>query len=244
MNLVEVRDLRLTARSTGKVLVDGVNLVLEKGKTTVFIGESGGGKTLNARALAGFLPRSVVKTVSATHDVARKKSFVFQEAAASLNPYLKIGYQLLEGTEKSKDEALELLLKLDIDQPALRFQQFPHELSIGMSQRVALAIALLQKPDLLILDEPTSAVDVETREKILGILRTEKAERGLTLLLISHDFKLVQEMADYIYVFRSGKIEEEGAASLRAPQSLYLRRLLQALPRWKESRRRLSEDAL
>ena len=167
-------------------------------------------------------------------------SMIFQEPMAALSPVHTIGAQIDEAIlvhqevsrEAARRQTLEMLFKVGIGDPALRYRQYPHELSGGMRQRAVIAMALVCRPELLIADEPTTAVDVTTQAQILGLIRTLQREIGCSVLLITHDFGVVAQMADQVAVMQRGEIVERGPvrAVLKQPQHGYTRTLLDALP--------------
>ncbi len=173
-------------------------------------------------------------------------SMIFQEPMAALSPVHTIGAQIDEAIlvhqdvsrEAAKRQTLEMLFKVGIGDPALRYRQYPHELSGGMRQRAVIAMALVCRPELLIADEPTTAVDVTTQAQILGLIRGLQREIGCSVLLITHDFGVVAQMADQVAVMQRGEIVERGPvrAVLKQPQHAYTRSLLDALPVRRQAR--------
>ncbi len=179
-------------------------------------------------------------------------SMIFQEPMAALSPVHTIGAQIDEAIlvhqdvsrEAAKRQTLEMLFKVGIGDPALRYRQYPHELSGGMRQRAVIAMALVCRPELLIADEPTTAVDVTTQAQILGLIRGLQREIGCSVLLITHDFGVVAQMADQVAVMQRGEIVERGPvrAVLKQPQHAYTRSLLDALPVRRQARAAAGAD--
>jgi len=235
--------------------VDGLNLTLEEGETYALVGESGCGKTATAYSILRLVEpgritggRIVFKDRDLT-SLSEKEmrgvrggsiGIAFQEPGAALNPVLKIGTQVGEslrihrGASKKEAwrEAVKLLASVSLPDPERQASSYAHELSGGMKQRVMLAIALSCRPALLIADEPTSALDVTIQAQILQLLRKLKAEYKLTVLLITHDFGVVAEVADRVGVMYAGRLVEEAtAAELFAdPKHPYTRALMAAMP--------------
>ena len=259
--LLEIDDLRLARAGrpgdTPVRLVDGVSFAVEEGEAVALVGESGCGKSLSALAVLGLLPKPGVElvggsirwrgrelAVASANDLRRVRGaeigMVFQEPMAALNPVYRIGAQLAEAltAHDELDEALvrerslTLLAHVGMPEPALQLGQFPHQLSGGMRQRVLVAIALAQAPSLLIADEPTTALDVTVQAQILRLLMREQRERGLALLLITHDLAVVAGTCMRVIVMYGGRIAEQGptVAVLGAPLHPYTQGLLGAMP--------------
>lgn len=260
-SILDVTDL--TVSIGARRVIDGVSFSLEKGKVTALVGESGSGKTMTALALLNLLPeRAVIKSgkvdfrgkdiLELSGDELRgirgkHISMVFQEPFTSLNPLLKAGEQILEtiaAHEKISQEELnrrvgELLsiVKLDVDVAG----RYPHELSGGMRQRVMLAMALSCSPEVIILDEPTTALDVSVQKHVLDLIKEIQRERHLAALFITHDLSVVNMIADTVCVMKGGKIVESGAKDevLKAPKHAYTKHLLDCIPRLGDKRKRL-----
>ncbi|WP_281017451.1 MULTISPECIES: ABC transporter ATP-binding protein [unclassified Minwuia] len=238
--------------------VDGVSVSLEAGQTLGLVGESGSGKSVLARTIMGLLPSyaEIPKGGAITFDgqnlltmdrKARRAisgpgiGMIFQDPMTSLNPVMKIGQQVYEGmrhhfgTSKAtgRQRAIELLTEVGIPQPDVRVDQYPHQLSGGMRQRVAIAIALACEPKLLIADEPTTALDVTVQSGILDLLQREQRDRGMTLILITHDLGVVAGRCDKVAVMYAGGIVETGSTrSLFARTRMrYTQALLDSIPR-------------
>jgi oligopeptide/dipeptide ABC transporter ATP-binding protein len=256
--LLDVADLRVAFSSHRRELrvVDGVSYTVAAGQTLAIVGESGSGKTVSCRAVMGLLPPSATVTGSArllggqliglTEDEMRRHrgadiAMVFQDPARSLNPTMRIGAQIAEAVRahraasrrEAREQAVELLRLVHIPLPRRRFDEYPHQLSGGMRQRVMIAIALACRPRLLIADEATTALDVTTQAQIMELLLELQAELGMALMLISHDLGLAATYADEVIVMYAGRIVEQAPAArlfgrVRMP---YTQALLEAIPR-------------
>ena len=246
----------------GRVVVENVSFTIERGETQALVGESGSGKSVTALSILKLLPypaashpsgRILFKgedLLTASQERLRKVrggniAMIFQEPMTSLNPLHRIERQLVEtltlhrqlSREDARKEALELLHMVQINDAEKRLGAFPHELSGGQRQRVMIAMALANKPDLLIADEPTTAVDVTIQAQIMKLLRELQEQSGMAILLISHDLALVRKMAREVAVMQHGKIVEQTTTEelFKAPQHPYTRQLLAAQPRPKET---------
>lgn len=258
--LLEVRDLRTYFRTPRGLLraVSGVSFDLVAGETLGVVGESGSGKSVLVRSIMGLLPsnawvpsRSAVRfagrdlgrlgPVKSRHFWGNEIAMVFQDPMTSLNPVKKIGVQLAEsmrfhlGLSKkaAHERSLELLHQVGIPEPTRRLEQYAHELSGGMRQRVSIAIALACEPRLLIADEPTTALDVTVQMQILELLAKLRDERHMAMILISHDLGIVAGMADRVAVMYAGRFVETAATAhlferVRHP---YTEALLESIPR-------------
>lgn len=255
--LLEVRDLRVAFTSNGRerVAVEGVSLTIPKGGTVALVGESGCGKSLTALAILKLTPAgSTVSTrvlrMGGTDIAAlsgrplqelrgKRIAMVFQNPMASLNPVLSIGHQITEVLgrhlglrgRRAGARAVELLELVEVPDPARRLRQYPHQLSGGMQQRAMIAIAVAADPELLIADEPTTALDVTLQAQILELLTRLKNELGMAVLLISHDLGVVAEVADEVNVMYAGRIVEHADARtlFRAPAHPYTLALLRTV---------------
>ncbi|MBT9595015.1 MAG: ABC transporter ATP-binding protein [Vitreoscilla sp.] len=256
--MLEVTDLRVqlpTARGPAAAL-RGVSFQLARGDTLGLVGESGCGKSLTALALAGLLPEGASLTGSirldgqelATLDDAawcrlrgRRIGMVFQEPMSALNPLHRIGHQIAEGLRlhqglgavAARAESLRLLERVKLPQAAHRLGAYPHQLSGGQRQRVVIAIALACGPDLLIADEPTTALDTTVQREVLDLLDELVAESGMALLLISHNLAVMARRVRRLMVMYAGQVIEQGPAEalFRAPSHPYTRGLFAARPR-------------
>jgi peptide/nickel transport system ATP-binding protein len=262
--LVDVRHLSVGYRSGGQTqpAVQRLSLVIAQGETVAIVGESGSGKSTLANAILGLLPDNAqisegelwVDDNNLTHASERQKrtlrgrtvGLVPQDPMVSLNPTLRIGQQIAEALVLAKGkrypgvdaDIVELLQQVGIDKPVLRARQYPHELSGGMRQRVLIAIALAGNPRLIIADEPTSALDVTVQRKILDHLQRLVSERGISLLIITHDLGVAADRADRILVMRHGEVVEQGPPQqiLANPQHAYTRALIAAAPAFAKRR--------
>ncbi|MBV6288274.1 dipeptide ABC transporter ATP-binding protein [Pseudomonas aegrilactucae] len=263
--LIEVRDLHVSYHTAGRVTeaVRGLSLHLDAGETLVIVGESGSGKSTLASALLGLLPGTARidggSLQVAGHDLrhaseklkrqlrGRVIGLVPQDPAVSLNPTLSIGKQIGESLIQLHGrrypgldaDVLELLEQVGLDNPVLRANQYPHELSGGMRQRVLIAIALAGQPQLIIADEPTSALDVTVQKRILDHLEQLVKARGISLLIITHDLGVAADRADRVLVMKNGEGVEQGPARqvLAAPSHPYTQALLAAAPAFGHSQR-------
>ena len=237
--------------------VRDVSFQLYRGETIAIVGESGSGKSVTARTVMGLLPKRASVGKGATinyngEDVLKfserrrrdmrgsRISMIFQEPMSSLNPIYTIGSQIIEAIQthrrvSRKDaevETLELLKQVQIPEPEARLKQYPHQLSGGQRQRVMIAMALANKPDVLIADEPTTALDVTVQAQILKLILAMRAEHGLSVLLITHNIAVVDEICDRAVVMQAGRVVEQGPVPqlLDAPREAYTKRLLAAEP--------------
>ncbi len=258
-DLLTVRDLAVAFDTDAGLLraVDGISLAIPRGRTLGLVGESGCGKSVTALSLLGLLPRPSGRIVggsihfegtniaaASTAELLRIRGgrigMVFQEPMTALNPVHRIGRQLAEVflLHRTRDKreaarlAVEMLAKVGIPSPEIRAQEYPHQLSGGMRQRVVIAMALACSPALLIADEPTTALDVTIQAQILDLLRGLQRELGMAILLITHDLGVVAEMCDEVVVMYAGRIAEQGPveAIFARPAHPYTRGLLAAVP--------------
>ena len=259
--ILEIADLRLSFRTPRGIasVVNGVNINLGAGRAHGLVGESGSGKSVTSRAILGLLPKSGLAKHSGTiryqgrdllgleENTMRREirgseiAMVFQDPMTALNPVLRIGDQMsmpLRRLEKrSKKEALEqsadLLMQVGLNQTQRILRSYPHELSGGQRQRVVIAMALSRDPKVLIADEPTTALDVTVQAQIMDLFDSLRAERGLSLLLVSHDLTLIAERCDDVSVMYAGNIVESGRGKsiFEQPQHPYTRLLELARPR-------------
>jgi dipeptide transport system ATP-binding protein len=268
MPLLEIEDLHVEFPTQGSVMhaVEGVSLTLEESEVLGIVGESGSGKSVAMMAVMGLIAspgRVRAKTLRfAGNDllgisdkerrrlVGKDMAMIFQEPTTSLNPCFTIGYQLVEALrlhsalsrQAARDRAVELLEQVGIPAAASRLGEYPHQMSGGMNQRVMIAMAISCNPRLLIADEPTTALDVTIQAQILDLLRNLQRERGMALVLITHNMGVVSEMARRVAVMYAGQImEQRPVAQLFAnPQHPYTEALLAALPERGPSGHRLA----
>ena len=267
--VLEVRDLRVALHTRRGVIhaVDGVSLRIEAGETLALVGESGCGKTMTALSVIGLVPKppGVIEggqvllqgdDLVPKGDEAMRRlrgdrlGMVFQEPMTSLDPVFTIGTQLVEtvlahreiGRAEARALAVAMLKRVQIPEAERRMESYPHELSGGMRQRVMIAIALLNRPDLLIADEPTTALDVTTQAQILALMRELRAEFGMAVLLITHALGVVAEMADRVAVMYAGRVVETAPVEeiFSSPRHPYTRGLLASIPDLAESGTRLA----
>jgi peptide/nickel transport system ATP-binding protein len=238
--------------------VKDVSFKVRRGETIAIVGESGSGKSVTARAVMRLLSKRAVFSKDSRITLAgeelttlpegamralrgRKISMIFQEPMSSLNPVYTIGTQIREvlhlHNKLTRDEATkrarELLEEVQIPDPEARLRQYPHQLSGGQRQRVMIAIALANRPEVLIADEPTTALDVTVQAQILNLIRDLKTRYGMAVILITHDLTVVRQFADRVYVMQHGEVKEHNttAALFEAPKHPYTQRLLSAEPK-------------
>jgi len=250
--LLEIAGLRVSSSSAA--LVRGVDLSVHRGESVGIVGESGSGKSLTCRAALGIVPSalhvSADRLVFDGQDLATlgerqwrsvrgsRISAVFQDPASYLNPSLTVGRQLAEvlrvklGRRRAaaRRDVVDLLDSLGLRDPARVATRYPHELSGGMLQRVLIALAIVERPDLLIADEPTTALDATVQAEVLDVLADLRRAHGLALLFVSHDLAVVAQVCERIVVMRHGLVVEEGRTAdvLAAPSHPYTRSLLEA----------------
>jgi len=262
--LLSVRDLQVEFRTEDTTIraVDGVSFDLERGGTLGIVGESGSGKSVTCKSIMQLIPMPPGRIAGGQvnfegRDLLRLSrremrnlrgndiSMIFQDPMSSLNPFLKVSRQLTEVLElhqgmtrkEARKEAVGMLEKVGIPDPAKRFDQYPHQFSGGMRQRVMIAMALLCRPKLLIADEPTTALDVTIQAQILELIKTLKDEVGTSVILITHDLGVVAGMADELLVMYAGRIAERAPALplFKRPAHPYTDGLLKSVPRVDET---------
>jgi oligopeptide/dipeptide ABC transporter ATP-binding protein len=258
--LLVVRDLTSEFHTEGGVVraVDGVSFQVGRGQIVGVVGESGSGKSVTALSILGLLPRPHGRITSGSVQLGGRElvglserelcairgsrvAMIFQDPMSSLNPYLKVGEQIAEVAElhlglsrrQAWQRAVQLLARVNIPDPERRAAGYPHELSGGMRQRAMIAMALSCGPDLLIADEPTTALDVTVQAQILNLLLDLRTEKDLSILLITHDLGVVASSCDHVLVMYAGRVVEEAPtrALLREPHHPYTRALLRSVPR-------------
>jgi ABC-type glutathione transport system ATPase component len=230
-----VEDLRVA----GEVeLLHGVSLGVEPGGALGVVGESGSGKSLTLRAVMGLLPRGL-RATGGTVRFAGTAAMIFQDPLTFLDPLMRVGNQVAEVSRAvrgrtrhaARARALELLDTVRLPEAAALARRYPHQLSGGQRQRVLLALALAQEPDLLLCDEPTTALDVTVQREVLELLATLRAERGLSLVFVSHDLAVVAQVCERVVVLREGRVVEEGPTVdvVTRPAHDYTRSLVDAV---------------
>ena len=258
MAMLEVRDLRTSFfTGAGEVkAVNGVSFNLEKGKVLGIVGESGSGKSVTAysimqilektgRIVGGSVKFNGQELVGAGEKVMKtirgnKISIIFQDPMTSLNPTYTIGHQLMEAiilhTDRNKkqayERAVEMLRLVNVNEPEKRMNQYPYEFSGGMRQRVMIAMALACEPDVLIADEPTTALDVTIQAQILELMQSLQKELGMAIIMITHDLGVVAQMCDEVIVMYAGSICEQGTADeiFYNPKHEYTKGLMRSIP--------------
>ena len=265
--VLEIRNLITEFRTPNGIIraVDGISLKVERGKTLGIVGESGCGKSMLSLSVMGLVPTPGKNAggevifegqdlLKLSADDMRKLrgnriAMIFQEPMTSLNPVHTVGYQLVEAIQahhkkpykEMREEAIEALRKVRIPAPERRFDEYPHQLSGGMRQRVMIAMALVCKPVLLIADEPTTALDVTIQAQILNLLRELQQETNMAIILITHDLGVVAQVADDVAVMYAGKVAERASvnAIFKDPQHPYTIGLMGSMPRMDEDVDRL-----
>ncbi|GDX57515.1 ABC transporter ATP-binding protein [Comamonadaceae bacterium] len=268
MALLEIENLCVEFPSRSSVLhaVEGVSLSLDAGDVLGIVGESGSGKSVTMMALMGLVPYPGRVTASRMrfdrHDLlglstkersrltGKDVAMIFQEPTTSLNPCFSVGFQLAEtlrvhlgmDSKAAKRRSIELLEQVGISDPETRLKAYPHQLSGGMNQRVMIAMAIACNPKLLIADEPTTALDVTIQAQILDLLRSLQRERGMALVLITHNMGVVSDMAQRVAVMYAGQIMEEQPAQalFQRPRHPYTEALMAALPERSDGSARLA----
>jgi oligopeptide transport system ATP-binding protein len=258
-NLLTVTDLRtyFSTEDGAVKAVDGVSFELKAGETLGIVGESGSGKSVANLSIMRLIPDPPGKIVSGTinfhgkdilklspKDIrelrGKRIAMIFQDPMTSLNPFMRVSRQLMEVTElhlghdkrQARAHAIQMLEHVGIPDAAERVDSYPHEFSGGMRQRVMIAMALSCKPELLIADEPTTALDVTIQAQILDLIRRLKSETGASVILITHDLGVVAGMTDHVIVMYAGKIFEQAATGdlFARPANPYTRGLLRSVP--------------
>lgn len=271
--MLEIRDLHVKFHNRDREAVSGVSLTIDDGEIVGLVGESGSGKTVTAMSIAGLLPR---KQCTLSGDIlldgqdllhAQRKELrklhgakigvVFQEPMSSMDPLMRVGEQVGEvlrihtklDKEKRKQKVLEAMRAVDLQDPERVYEKYPHELSGGMLQRAMIAAAIVIEPSLLLLDEPTTALDVTIQAQILELLKRLNAERRISMLFISHNLNVVRKLCSRVAVMQQGKLVETGTTEevFYHPQHPYTQRLIEAIPtrdgRIKQVKKALSGDA-
>lgn len=253
MKQLTVENLCISLACSGRVLAEGISFEMDKGDRLGLIGESGSGKSITALALLGLLPGSMKVSgrivlagteviTSPEHELVKlrgsKAAMVFQEPLSALDPLMRVGRQI-EGPlklhrgltgEAAQREVRALLERVKLPGPDRIAASFPHELSGGQRQRIAIAIALACKPELLIADEPTTALDVTVQAEVLSLLDELVAEEGMSLVFITHDLPVISRVVRRLIVMQDGRIVEEGPTTqiIGSPRHTNTRKLIEA----------------
>ncbi|HEX4328923.1 MAG TPA: ABC transporter ATP-binding protein [Burkholderiales bacterium] len=267
--LLEVRDLEIRFKMEGGefTAVDGISFEVEAGRTLGIVGESGCGKSVTSLAIMGLLPKGQGRIAGgairldgvdlATLPPAEMRALrgdriamIFQEPMTSLNPAFTIGDQLIEAIRCHRDmghaaaraHAIEMLRRVRLPAPEERIDVYPHKLSGGMRQRVMIAMALACEPQLLIADEPTTALDVTIQAQVLELMRAMRAATGSAIILITHDLGVIAEMADEVAVMYAGRVVERASVArlFAQPQHPYTIGLLGSIPKLAHAQARLT----
>lgn len=254
--MLEIRDLHVKFNNREREAVAGISLTIHDGEIVGLVGESGSGKTVTAMSVAGLLPRKQcaysgevlldgADLLHAKRSDLRKIhgkgiGLVFQEPMSAMDPLMRIGDQVEETlrlhTKLSREErkrlALEALAAVELSDPEGVYRKYPHELSGGMLQRSMIAAAIVARPQLLLLDEPTTALDVTIQVQILALLKKLNQESGISMLFISHNLKVVRKLCTRVVVMQRGQVVEEGDTQrvFHHPEAAYTKRLIAAIP--------------
>jgi peptide/nickel transport system ATP-binding protein len=258
--ILDARKVAVNFKVEGGVVeaVRDVSFQLHKGETIALVGESGSGKSVTARTIMRLLTKRA--TINAKSKITldgediigmserkmrslrgNKIAMIFQEPMSSLNPVYTIGQQICEvlhlhnkmSRKAAMERARELLEEVQIPEPAARLQQFPHQMSGGQRQRVMIAMALANRPEILIADEPTTALDVTVQAQILNLIKDLKAKYGMAVILITHDLTIVRQFSEYVYVMQAGEVKEHNRTQtlFQSPQHAYTKHLLASEPK-------------
>ena len=265
--LLHIENLKtvISSKDWKLVPVDGVEITIPKGKTVGIVGESGCGKSMTAMSIMGLLPNTTHieegKILFQDMDLTKlnpkelrkitgdKISIIFQEPMTSLNPVIQVGKQVREAIllhekvskEEAKQRVIEIFRQVGIPEPERRYNAYPHQLSGGLRQRVMIGMAMVCNPDLLIADEPTTALDVTIEAQILHLMRQLQKDKGTSIMMITHNLGVVAEICDQVYVMYAGKVVESAEVHelFQNPKHPYTQGLLGALPKM-DSRQRLN----
>ncbi len=255
--MLSIRDLNVKFKSDHQIIhaVNGISYDVKPGQSIGIVGESGSGKSVSSLAIMGLLPSTALvsgdilfhNTSLLTlpekeyrHIRGNKIGYIFQNPLAALNPVFTIANQMIETIrlhhsytkEAARSYAIDLLNKVKIVDPQKRIDDYPHQFSLGMCQRIMIAMTLSMKPELLIADEPTASLDVTTQKEILELIDSLKSEYNMAMIFISHDLALVAERCDHVAVMYLGNIVEQGAPKdiFTAPKNSYTKLLIDAIP--------------
>jgi peptide/nickel transport system ATP-binding protein len=257
-HVLDIENLKVTFATDGGdvVAVDDVSLYVAPGEVLAIVGESGSGKSVTAKTILGLLPSTAVTrgaVVLGENDVTRLSrkqlrairgvdvAMVFQEPSLALNPVYTVGWQIAEGLRahgkysrgQARAKAIEILDRVGIPDPDKRVDYYPHQFSGGQKQRVVIAMALVLEPELIVADEPTTALDVTVQAEILELLRTVRSEFGTAIVIITHNMGVVADLADRVAVMYEGKVVEQATVAdlFARPQHPYTQKLLAAVPK-------------
>ena len=254
--MLEIRDLHVKFNSRDREAVAGISLTVRDGEIVGLVGESGSGKSVTAMSIAGLLPRKQCEFSGEIHldgrdllHADRKElrkihgkeiAVVFQEPMSAMDPLMKVGEQVGESlrihTDLDKaarrEKALQAMRDVELRDPEAVYEKYPHELSGGMLQRAMIAAAIVVEPSLLLLDEPTTALDVTIQAQILELLKKLNREQKISMLFISHDLHVVRKLCSRVAVMQKGELVEEGKTDdvFFHPQHPYTKRLIDAIP--------------
>ena len=271
--VIDAKDIGVRFKVEGGTIeaVRNVSFRLHKGQTIALVGESGSGKSVTARAVMRLLSKRAIvdpkteitysgKNMARLSDAEMRRlrgnrlTMIFQEPMSSLNPVYTVGKQIAEiirihhrvTKAQAMAKALALLKEVQIPDPESRINQYPHQLSGGQRQRVMIAMALANNPDVLIADEPTTALDVTVQAEILTLIRALKEKTGMAVILITHDLTVVRQFADHVYVMQHGEVREEGPTEqvFSAPQNAYTKRLLGSEPKGRANALEVSDETV
>lgn len=259
MPLLDVQNLRVAFHTRNGVVraVSGVSLSVEKGQTVGIVGESGSGKSVTCYSMLGLIPMPPGRIEGGTANFdgvdllkmsprelrairGRRISMIFQDPMTSLNPYMRVGDQVMEplrihqGLSKAEamPKAIAALAEVGIKNPEERVRQYPHEFSGGMRQRVMIAMSMITRPELLIADEPTTALDVTIQKQVLDLIKERQRALGSAVILITHDLAVVSEVCNYVNVMYAGRLVESAPVEelFRNPRHAYTRSLMRSIP--------------
>lgn len=254
--VLQVKDVTLGDKKSGYSIVDKVNIEVKKQQIVGIVGESGCGKSMTSLAIMQLMPVNIAikegqilfsgEELTALKEKELRKvrgkdiSMIFQEPVRALHPLHKVGKQIEESLkihtnlskEDRKKQTISLMKSVGIPDAEMRYDQYPHQLSGGLNQRIMIAMAIAADPSLIIADEPTTALDVTIQAQILQLLRSLRERRGVSLILISHDLAVICENCDYVYVMYCGQIVEEADVRtfFQSPKHPYTQALIQASP--------------
>jgi oligopeptide transport system ATP-binding protein len=259
MPLLAVHDLRVAFHTRNGIVraVSGVSFNVEKGQTVGIVGESGSGKSVTCYSMLGLIPmppgrieggvanfggEDLLQMSAPQRRAIRGKriTMIFQDPMTSLNPYLRVGTQIIEplqiheglSRKAAMPRAVQALAEVGIRNPEQRIRQYPHEFSGGMRQRVMIAMSLITHPELLIADEPTTALDVTIQKQVLELIKERQRALGTAVILITHDLAVVSEVCDYVNVMYAGRLVEAAPVDelFRHPRHAYTRALMKSIP--------------